>query len=160
MPAIRQKAPTGQRRRLQGPALLEWRRQHPLPRAGHSADGQIHPTARQRRSGSRCRGRRKLMGLLEFPNPGDWFNSFKMGTLEREAANAVMSAAYSSYISGLWSEGVSKWFVWSGTGQGLKDAATAAYLSLQALEAKGFLTLTVPKDLLDANNLARFQTEY
>lgn len=99
------------------------------------------------------------MGLLEFPNPGDWFNSFKMGTLEREAANAVMSAAYSSYISGLWSEGDSKLFSFAGAGQGLKDAATAAYLSLRELEAKGFLVLTVPKDLLDADNLSRFQTE-
>lgn len=99
------------------------------------------------------------MGFLEFPNPGDWFNSFKMGDIERKAANAVMSAAYSSYISGLWSEGDSKLFAWAGAGQGLKDAATAAYLSLRELEAKGFLVLTVPKDLLEANNLSRFQTE-
>lgn len=99
------------------------------------------------------------MAVFEFPNPGDWFNSFKMGTLEREAANAVMSAAYSSYISGLWSEGDSKLFSFAGAGQGLKDAATAAYLSLRELEAKGFLVLTVPKDLLDADNLSRFQTE-
>jgi|SRR5208283_530672 len=100
------------------------------------------------------------MAIFEFPNPGDWINSFKMGSLEREAANAAMSAAYSSYISGLWSEGASKWFSATGTGQGLKDAATAAYLSLQVLEAKGFLVLTVPKDLLDANNLSRFQSEW
>ena len=100
------------------------------------------------------------MGLLDFPNPGDWFNSFKMGDEERKAVNMVMSAAYSSYISGLWSEGASKWFVLSGTGQGMKDAATAAYLSLRELETKGMLTLTVPKDLLDADNLARFQTEF
>jgi hypothetical protein len=99
------------------------------------------------------------MALLEFPNPADWINSFKLGDLERRAANAAMSAAYSSYISGLWSEGKSKWFTLSGTGQGLMDAATAAYLSLRELEAKGFLTLTVPKDLLSADNLARFQTE-
>lgn len=99
------------------------------------------------------------MGILDFPNPGDWFNSFKMGDVERKAANAVMSAAYSSYISGLWSEGDSKWFAWSGTGQGLKDAATAAYLSLRELEAKGFLVLTVPLDLIKPSNLSRFQTE-
>lgn len=98
--------------------------------------------------------------MFEFPNFADWIGSFKMGELERKLANAAFSAACSSYISGLWSEGVSKWFTWSGTGQGLKDAATAAYLSLRQLESAGFLTLTVPKDLLDANNLARFQTEY
>jgi hypothetical protein len=99
------------------------------------------------------------VAIFEFPNPGDWVNSFKMGSLEREAANAAMSAAYSSYISGMWSEGNSKIFASLGAGQGLKDAATAAYLSLNVLEAKGFLTLTVPKELLDANNLSRFQTE-
>lgn len=99
------------------------------------------------------------MALLEFPNPGDWFNSFKLGDLERKAANAVMSAAYSSYICGLWSEGASKWADWTGAGQGLKDAATAAYLSLRVLEDRGFLTLTVPKDLLAPANLSRFQTE-
>jgi len=100
------------------------------------------------------------MGVVDFPNPGDWINSFKMGDLERKAANAAMSAAYSAYISGLWSEGSSKWFVTSGVGQGLKDAATATYLSLRELEAKGFLTLTVPKDLLAPDNLSRFQTEW
>jgi hypothetical protein len=99
------------------------------------------------------------MALFEFPNPGDWVNSFKMGSLEREAMNAAMSAAYSSYISGLWSEGNAKLFSSMGAGQGLKDAATAAYLSLSVLESKGFLALTVPKDLLAADNLARFQTE-
>lgn len=99
------------------------------------------------------------MALLEFPNPGDWVNSFKMGAEEREAANAAMSAAYSVFISALWSEGNAKIFSSFGAGQGLKDAATSAYLSLSALEKKGFLTLTVPKDLLDADNLSRFQTE-
>jgi hypothetical protein len=100
------------------------------------------------------------MGFLDFPNPGDWVNSFKMGSQEREAFNAAMSAAYSSYITALWSEGDSKLFSSFGAGQGLKDAATAAYLSLQALEEKGFLVLTVPQALLDPNNLARFQTSY
>ena len=98
------------------------------------------------------------MGLLDFPNPGDWFNSFKMGAEERAAFTAIQSAAYSSYISGLWSEGSAKWL--GSTGQGLKDAATACYLSLRVLEEKGLLVLTIPKDLLDANNLSRFQTEY
>jgi hypothetical protein len=100
------------------------------------------------------------MGLLDFPNPSDWINSFKLGQLEREAANAVMSAAYSSYITGLWTEGSNKIFSKLGAGQGLRDIATAAYLSLRELEAKGFLTLTVPKDLLDPGNLSRFQTEF
>jgi hypothetical protein len=42
----------------------------------------------------------------------------------------------------------------------MQDAATAAYLSLEALEAKNFLTLTVPTDMLDAANVSRFQTSF
>jgi hypothetical protein len=59
----------------------------------------------------------------------------------------------------MWRSGSAKWVVITGEGQALKDAATAVYLSLRDLERKGFLTLTVPKDLLDADNLSRFQTE-
>jgi hypothetical protein len=98
------------------------------------------------------------MGLIDSPDPGAIFNSFKMGALERDTLNAILSAMYSGYISSLWSEGASKWALWSGAGQGLKDAATATYISLQELEKKGFLVLTVPKDLLSADNMARFQT--
>jgi hypothetical protein len=100
------------------------------------------------------------MGLIDFPDPGAIFNSFKTGSLERDAMNAILSAMYSGYISALWSEGVSKWAIWSGAGQGLKDAATATYLSLRELEKKNFLSLTVPKDLLAADNLSRFQTQF
>lgn len=99
------------------------------------------------------------MGLIDFPDPGAIFNSFKTGGMERDTLNAILSAMYSSYISGMWAEGCGKWAIWTGAGEGLKDAATASYLSLRELEKKGFLTLTVPKDLLDANNLSRFQTE-
>jgi hypothetical protein len=98
------------------------------------------------------------MGLVDFPDPGAIFNSFKMGSIERDTLNAVLSAMYSGYISALWSEGASKWAIWSGAGQGLKDSATATYISLQQLEKKGFLTLTVPKALLDPANLNNFQT--
>lgn len=59
----------------------------------------------------------------------------------------------------MWSSGASKWADWSGEGQALKDAATVAYLTLSQLQAKGFLVLTVPQDLLQANNLSRFQIE-
>jgi len=59
----------------------------------------------------------------------------------------------------MWREGSSKWAVLTGAGQGMKDAATAMYLSLRELEDKNFLVLTVPQDLLEANNLSKFQTE-
>jgi len=98
------------------------------------------------------------MALLEFPNPGEIYNSFKSGALDRDSLNALLSAMYSSYISGLWAEGSSKWAIWTGAGQGMKDMATATYLSMEPLQKKGFLCLTVPQELLDPNNLARFQT--
>lgn len=99
------------------------------------------------------------MAILEFPDPGAIFNSFKIGGLERDELKAVLSAMYSSYISGLWGEGSGKWAQWTGAGQGMKDAATAAYLTLRELEKKGFLTLTVPQEMLVTSNLSRFQTE-
>jgi hypothetical protein len=99
------------------------------------------------------------MALLEFPDPGAILNSFKMGALERDELKAILSAMYSSYISGLWGEGAGKWAVWTGAGQGMKDAATAAYLTLRELEKKGLITLTVPTEMMATANLSRFQTE-
>lgn len=93
------------------------------------------------------------MDLIGF-DPVDWVESAANGKLEREAVDAAFSAAASAQITLLWSLGQRKWLGVLG------DVATAAYLSLQRLEGKGFLTLTVPKGLLAADNLARFQTEY
>jgi hypothetical protein len=99
------------------------------------------------------------MGLIDFPDPVSMFEGAKNAGLEREVINALMSAAYSAWITFVWRSGTSKAALWFGEGQALKDAATTAYLSLSELEKKNFLTLTVPKDLLDADNLSRFQTE-
>jgi hypothetical protein len=98
------------------------------------------------------------VALLDFPNPAEWIQSAKNGTLERETANAFLSMLYSAQISFLWRSGSAKWAAWTGEGQALKDAATAMYLSLQSLEKKNFLSLTVPQDLLAADNLSRFIT--
>lgn len=98
------------------------------------------------------------MPLLEFPNPVAWYESGKNAGLERDQINAFASMAYSAQISFLWRSGESKWAQWVGEGKAMQDAATAIYLSLQNLQKTGFLTLTVPKDLLDADNLSRFQT--
>src|SRR6266498_1652115 len=100
------------------------------------------------------------MPLLEFPNPVGWYESAKNAGLARDEVNAFVSALYSAQISFLWRSGSSKWALWMGEGQALKDAATAIYLSLQSLEKKNFLVLTVPQDLLDADNLSRFITSY
>jgi|SRR5580700_3634260 hypothetical protein len=99
------------------------------------------------------------MGLVDFPDPIAMFEGAANAKLEREVANALVSSAYSAWISAMWRSGSAKWVLITGEGQALKDAATAVYLSLAPLKEKGFLTLTVPKDLLDADNLSRFQTE-
>src|SRR5271156_1636581 len=59
------------------------------------------------------------MGLLDFPSPVDWLNAAKNGAIERQAANALMSAAYSSWITGMWASGSSKWATWFGEGPGV-----------------------------------------
>jgi hypothetical protein len=99
------------------------------------------------------------MGLLDFPDPASWYSEVKNGNLERKEANAFVSMAYSAQISFLWRSGAAKWAQWTGEGKALQDAATAIYLTLAHLETKGFLTLTVPSDLLSADNLSKFQTE-
>jgi hypothetical protein len=99
------------------------------------------------------------MGLLSLPDPVSILESAKTAGLEREVINSLVSASYSAWISAMWRSGSAKWVQITGEGQALKDAATAMYLSLRELEKKNFLSLTVPKDLLDADNLSRFQTE-
>ncbi len=99
------------------------------------------------------------MGLLSLPDPVSILESAKTSGLEREVINSLVSASYSAWISAMWRSGSAKWVQITGEGQALKDAATAMYLSLRELEKKNFLSLTVPKDLLDADNLSRFQTE-
>src|SRR5258708_30319077 len=98
------------------------------------------------------------MALLEFPNPVGWYESAKNAGVERDTANAFLSMLYSAQIAFLWRSGSAKWATFTGEGQALKDAATAMYLSLEGLMKKNFLTLTVPQDLLEADNLSRFQT--
>jgi hypothetical protein len=99
------------------------------------------------------------MGLIDFPDPVSMFEGAKTAGLERQVINALMSAAYSAWITFMWRSGTAKWADFTGEGQALKDAATAAYLSLRELEQKNFLTLTLPQDLLAADNLSKFQTE-
>ena len=96
------------------------------------------------------------MGLLEFPNPVSWLEGAKNAGLERKELDAFVSSTYSAWLSFLWSLGAKGWW---GAGQAMRDAATASYLTLSLMESKNFLTLTVPKDLLAADNLARFQSE-
>jgi hypothetical protein len=99
------------------------------------------------------------MGLIDFPDPISMFEGAKNAGLEREVINSLISAAYSSWISLMWRSGSSKWAQYVGEGKAMQDAATSVYLSLQALQTKGFLALTVPQDLLSADNLSKFQTQ-
>ena len=96
------------------------------------------------------------MGLIDFPSPVAWITSLKDDNQKRELINATMSALYSAQITLLWETGRRK--LW-GEGPALQRTATSMYLTLSTLEKKGLITLTVPKDLLDANNLSQFQTE-
>jgi hypothetical protein len=97
--------------------------------------------------------------MIEIPNFVAWFESAKNSGLERDVANALVSASISAWIAGMWRSGDAKWAAWLGEGQALKDSATAAFLALEQLQKKGFLVLTVPKDLLEANNQSNFQTQ-
>lgn len=99
------------------------------------------------------------MGLIDFPDPVSWFEGAKNAGLERDEINAFVSMAYSAQISFLWRSGSSKWAQYIGEGKALQDAATAMYLSLRTLEKANFLTLTVPTDMLAADNLSKFVTE-
>jgi len=100
------------------------------------------------------------MGLITLPDPVSMFEAGKTAGLERQIVNAFVSAAYSAWITLTWRSGSAKWALWMGEGQAMRDAATAMYLSLTSLEAKNFLTLTVPQDLLNADNLSKFQTQF
>jgi hypothetical protein len=96
------------------------------------------------------------MGLIDFPNPSSWITSIRDDDQKRETINAVTSAAYSAWISFLWRTGQRNLF---GFGPAIRDAAVSTYLSLHALEKKGFLTLALPKDLVASDVVSKFQTE-
>jgi len=98
------------------------------------------------------------MGLISIPDPVSIFESAKNSGLERDVINALISTTYSAWITAMWRSGDAKWAQWTGEGQAMKDAAAAVYLSLSSLQKKGFLTLTVPSDLLTADELSKFQT--
>ena len=100
------------------------------------------------------------MGLITIPDPVSIYESAKNAGLERQAANSFVSVMYSAWISLMWRSGSSKWAIWTGEGQAMKDAATAAYLTLSNQMTKGFLTLTVPSDMLANENLSKFQSEF
>lgn len=102
------------------------------------------------------------MALLEFPNPIGWFEGVKDEDQKRDLINAAASALYSAWITFMWTSGkaASRWKLFSSEGPALQATATSMFLSLQELQKRGFLTLTVPKELLEANNLAAFQTQY
>lgn len=92
------------------------------------------------------------MGVIDFPDPVSWYESAKNAGMEREAASAVLSAVYSFWITGMWSLGQKKYFSF------LADAATSMYLSLDVLEKKELLALSIPTAMLEAKNLSRFTT--
>jgi hypothetical protein len=100
------------------------------------------------------------MALLEFPNPVDWIAGIRDDDQKRALINATMSALYSAQITMLWETGkAAQGHWWSSEGPALMRTATAMYLTLRVLEQKNLIVLTVPTDLMDADNLSKFQTE-
>ena len=93
------------------------------------------------------------MGLIDI-NPVDWGESIADGALRRTEIRKGLSAAYSAEITALWETG-KKWPL--GLGRSMQRTATAIYLSVTQNLGDG-LALTVPKDLLEADNLAQFET--
>lgn len=99
------------------------------------------------------------MNLLQFPDVVAMYQGGKTAGLERDEVNALVSMLYSSWLSFLWRSGSARWALWAGEGKAMQDAATAAFLSLESLQKKGFLSLSVPSDMLEASNLSKFITE-
>jgi len=56
------------------------------------------------------------MGLFEIPDPVSMFESAKNAGLEREVADALVSASVSAAITGMWRSGAAKWAEWTGEG--------------------------------------------
>jgi|SRR5690242_13122180 len=92
-----------------------------------------------------------------FTGPVDAVLNIGDDKLKQEAIKSVLSAGYSASITMMFETGRKK--LW-GEGRALQQTARSLYLSLQPLEAKGLLALAVPKDLLDADELASFQSEF
>lgn len=90
---------------------------------------------------------------------GNLIQQAATGKLEREIANALASSLATLLITHLWYQGdAMKW--WQSEGEAFKNDAVAAYLTLSALENKGFLTITAPVELLaDVNRRSKFNTE-
>jgi len=96
--------------------------------------------------------------MFDLPDPVGMVEAALNGKLEREVVNSLMSAAYSTYITGLWRQGCAKWL--GSEGDVFKDMAVATFLTLEPLQKNNFLVLTVPQDMLaDTNRFARFQTQ-
>lgn len=98
--------------------------------------------------------------MFDIPDPVGMYESAKTAGLEREIADALVSSTLSAAITAMWASGAAKWAIWTGEGQALKDAATVQYLTLKNQPKTKFLVLTVPQDLLNPDNLSRFQTEF
>jgi len=103
--------------------------------------------------------RKVYIGLIDFPDIIGMFEGAKNAGLERDIANAIVSALASSWITFTWRSGSSRWAQYLGEGRALQDSATAMYVTLRALEKKNFLTLSVPSDMLTQENLSKFTPE-
>ena len=96
-----------------------------------------------------------VSGLLS--GVGLLYNSVKNGQLERETADAIVSAAFSALINLLWNQKKSKLVLWAGEDEAMQAAATSMFKVLQTMETKSFLRLAVDNDLLLPANLDKYK---
>lgn len=95
------------------------------------------------------------MPLLEFPDVIGMYESAKNAGLEREVANAAVSAACNGYMTFLWEAGKKVPLI----GPAMQRMAIATHLTLEGLMTNNFLNLVVPKEMLDPNIRSQFQGE-
>ena len=77
--------------------------------------------------------------------------------LKQLAIKAALSAGYSGVITFQFETGRKK--LW-GEGLALQRTARAIYLSLQPMADAGLLDLSVPQDLFDSDEMARFNSRF
>src|SRR5690242_17621915 len=101
--------------------------------------------------------------MLDFslPDPVGMIESIADEKLKRKAFKATFGMVYSAVITGLFEAGRKKMFGW---GRVFQSVSRSIYLSLQPLEEEGILAMAIPKDvkkdLLDADSMSQFETEY
>lgn len=92
-----------------------------------------------------------------FTGPVDAVLEIGDDKLKQQAIKSVLSAGYSAAITSLFETGRKNLM---GEGHALQQTARSIWLSLQPMVENKLLSLAVPLDLLDKNEMAKFESEY